>query len=566
MNKKYDHIIPTVEDWPISAFYDKRAEFIKELNQFVFEKLKHNKRSTQELLAKSLYLENLRATNTPWKVDPADDKTYWKDMTLELEEALKRTDKEDAVDAILMRIINRFNEEIVGDFKPKTFRFARGFLTKFFKLFYNKFREDGSGYFWGDGERLKDRLHVTGHVDRTRKLFDKGTVVLVPTHFSNLDSIIIGYVLDVVAGLPAFAYGAGLNLLDVEVVAHYINRLGAYRVDRRKKNPIYLECLTSMASYSLFKGLNNIFFPGGTRSRSGAIEEKLKLGLLGSAIEGQRLMLENNSNEKVIVVPVVVGYNFVLEAKSLVDQYLRAEAKEKYAKSKDTMITFGNRISFFKKLFKKQSSMYLSFGEPMDVMGNQLDEDGNSIDKAGHVINLRDYFRLGNDFGENAQREAVYAKLLSERVLESYMRNNVILTSHFISWLAFKTLARYRKDLAEFSLMKLHPSEMLLPMDVVREVAQSALNHLMKMEQKGQLKLHEDMKLPVEDIIARGIDSLGIYHGQDVLYIAKGFLRTNSIKLLYFYHNRMQGYQLEDHIEWAPVKEINYLERIKDTL
>ena len=31
---------------------------------------------------------------------------------------------------------------------------------------------------------------------------------------------------------------------------------------------------------SLIEGINHIFFPGGTRSRSGAIEDKLKLGLL----------------------------------------------------------------------------------------------------------------------------------------------------------------------------------------------------------------------------------------------------------------------------------------------
>ena len=31
-----------------------------------------------------------------------------------------------------------------------------------------------------------------------------------------------------------------------------------------------------------------IFYPGGTRSRSGAIEKNLKLGLLGSTIEARK--------------------------------------------------------------------------------------------------------------------------------------------------------------------------------------------------------------------------------------------------------------------------------------
>ena len=63
------------------------------------------------------------------------------------------------------------------------------------------------------------------------------TVIIVPTHFSNLDSILIGYAIDGIMGLPAFHYGAGLNLYDLELVAYFINRLGAYKVDRRKKKP-----------------------------------------------------------------------------------------------------------------------------------------------------------------------------------------------------------------------------------------------------------------------------------------------------------------------------------------
>jgi glycerol-3-phosphate O-acyltransferase len=483
LNKVYEHIIPQVEDWPISQFYKGRKEFIKELNQFVFNKLSQNKRSKEELIAKSLYLENIRATNNPWKVDPADDKTYWKDLTRELEQALKRSDKDEAVDQILLRLINRFNEEIIGDFHPSTFKFARKFLTRFFKLFFNRFSEP-TGKMWGDNDTLRSRLIVTGHVEKTRQLFNKGTVVLVPTHFSNLDSIMIGYVLDMVAGLPIFAYGAGLNLLDVEVVAHYISRLGAYKVDRRKKNPIYLECLTSMASFSLFKGLNNIFFPGGTRSRSGSIEDKLKLGLLGSAIEGQRLLLESDKSEKIIIVPVVIGYDFVLEAKSLVDQYLRSLAPERYVKSKDLLITTGDRINFVKKLFSRKSSMYLSFGEPIDVLGNILDENGNSRDKLGNIINLKDYFKLGDDISENSQRESVYAKILSQKVLESYMRNNIVTPAHFVAFIAFKIMTKFRKDLDNIAVLKLHSQEFKIPIDIFEEVCESAINLLKSNQSK----------------------------------------------------------------------------------
>ena len=564
MGEIYKHIIEDIENWPITNFYKNKVDFIDELNHFVFDKLKNNKRSKEELIAKSLYFENLRVTNSPWKVDPVDDKTYWKDLTDELNKALSRSDKEEVLDSILMRMINRFNQEIVADFKPKTFSFARKFLTAFFKRLFNKFHEGKDGIFWGKKQTLASRLHVEGQIEKTRKLFSKGTVVLVPTHFSNLDSIMIGYVLDTVAGLPAFTYGAGLNLYNVELAAHYMSRLGAYRVDRRKKNPIYLECLTSMASYSLYKGLNNIFFPGGTRSRSGAIEDKLKLGLLGSAIEAQRLLIESGKKEKIIVVPVVLGYNYVLEAKSLIDQLLRTEAKEFYARSKDTQITFQDRLIFFRKLFTRKSSMYLSFAEPMDVMGNLLTEDGESIDKYGKTIDLKDYFRLGEEFGENAQRESVYTKLLSQKILESYLKSNIITLSHLVAFVAFQTFFKQHKDQNIYQMLKLHPSEFDVSLEVFDSVFESAISELKKMAAENKLMLDIDLSLSTKDAVIFGMKNLGIYHGQRVLYISKNKVKTKSIKLLYYYHNRTSGYDLENKIDWSAVKRISYLEKLQE--
>lgn len=563
MSSVYKHIKPDIETWPIYTFHKDKELFIKELNEFVFNRLKQNNHSFKDLLAKSIYLENQRVKLTPWKVDPPDEQNYWKELSVELNNIIKNTESEDALDTIMMRMINRYNTEIVGDFTPKTYRFARKFLTSLFKRLYNKFNDKKGTFFWGDREVLSTKLKVFGHVEETRQLFDKGTVLIVPTHFSNVDSILVGYVLDMIAGLPAFAYGAGLNLYDVEIAAYYMNRLGAYRVDRRKKNPIYLECLTSMASYSLYKGLNNIFFPGGTRSRSGAIEERLKLGLLGSAIEAQRLFIANKSDRKVIIVPVVLGYNFVLEAKGMVDQFLRVIGKEKYMRSKDTSISFGDRMRFIKALFTKNSDMYLSFGEPMDVMGNRIAADGHSYDKNGQKIDLVDYFRLEEDMSEDPQRENVYTKLLGQKIVESFLKNNVVLPSHLVSHVAFKIIMRYRKDLDMLSILKLHPSEVQIPVFILKTVLISAIEVLKEWEAKGKIKLDEVIKVGnLDQIIAEGVNACGTYHGDKVMFIQDDQLCTQNLKLLFYYHNRMEGYNFSDELDWSKVKEFSFVEKI----
>jgi glycerol-3-phosphate O-acyltransferase len=567
MGQIFQHILPKLEDWPISKFAKGRSEFIAELNELVIKRISENgKRSLDEVIAKTIYLESQRIKSNPWKVDPSNEDVYWKSINNDLQEALKLADKDEALKKICARIINRYNEEIVGNFNVKTFYFARKLLTFLFRIVYNKFSAKGQSIFWGSKQNLLEKIHISGFVEETRALFKKGTVVIVPTHFSNIDSVMIGYTVDTLAGMPAFSYGAGLNLFNNEIVAYFINRMGAYRIDRRKKNPIYLECLTSMASYSLFKGLNNTFFPGGTRSRSGAIEDKLKYGLLGSAIDAQRLILENNKSDKIFIVPLVMSYNFVFEAKSLIEQQLISIGKEKYQRTKDTKKQ--KALDFIKLFFKKQSELVFSFGEPMDVLGNFVDENGNSLDKDCHPIDIKQYFEMNEKLSENAQRESVYTRILAEKILQSYFRNNVVLTSHLVAFVAFNLLTVERKDLPFFSILKLHPREFLLKYDAFRVNFVKLLDIMKSMEIDNKINLSSELHGNVDNAITHGLETIGAYHFEKVLGLNKetNTFYTENIKLLYFYSNRLVGYDFENKMNWEATETFKYLDKIKNVL
>ena len=121
-----------------------------------------------------------------------------------------------------------------------------------------------------------------------------------------------------------------------------MNSLGAYKVDRRKKNLPYLETLRMYSNVAIQKGAHSLFFPGGTRSRSGMIEKQLKLGLLSTAIEAQRnLYLENNPGaRKIFVVPVTLNYHFVLEAPELIEDYLQVKGQDRYFAEQDNHGSF----------------------------------------------------------------------------------------------------------------------------------------------------------------------------------------------------------------------------------
>lgn len=557
MNKKkhlYPPVQPNIEDWPIYKMHQDRKAFIQEINEHVFQQLVQKYGSNiDDLIAKTLYLERIRMKQEPWKVDPADERVFWKDIGKDL--IKKSLDREDSVarstnERLLRDIIDRYAEEIVGTFNKGTFQFARTFLTNFFSRMLNAV----NGRLLGMRYRLYDRLQAHGEVEHVRQLSKRGTVIVVPTHFSNLDSILIGYVLDGIAGLPAFTYGAGLNLLNSGAVAYFINRLGAYRVDRRKKNPIYLETLKSMSMLSTKRGVNSIFFPGGTRSRSGALETKLKLGLLGTLVEAQRANLMKKKEEKIFVVPMVLSYHFVLEAKYLIEQHLRITGKEMYLRAKDRSNSVRRFLFFASKLFYSSNDIIVTFGKPMDVLGNFVDEQGNSYGNNGEQVNVADYFCKNKKITTDPQRESVYTRLLSERILERFFADNLVLSSHLVAFAAFNLLRHENASMDLYGLLRLPDEDILFSHHKLIAILEQLQQVLLQMETDDNIKLSDMIKEEVEVLLKDGIRRLGSYHPDRPLKInKKGEIISQSFPLLYFYHNRLENYGLDKKIDWMMV-------------
>lgn len=551
----YPHVIPDIEDWPIYRIHEDRRNFIHEIDDFTLGRLlKENPAQVTDLISKTIYMERIRLKEEPWKVDPPNERQFWRRISKKLvRTTLDRSDEEAAKsnEEILRLIIHRYSEEIVGTFSIQTFLFARKFLTFFFTRLLNTAAAKNIAGLWVSRHSLLDRLIVQGEVDKVRSLMAKGTVVIVPTHFSNLDSILVGYAMDTFVGLPSFSYGAGLNLYNTGYTAYFMNRLGAYRVDRRKKNGIYLETLKAMSNLSVQRGVNSLFFPGGTRSRSGAIESKLKLGLLGSVVEAQRAVFQQDKNTKVYIVPLVLGYHCVLEAEFLIEQYLRQIGKERYIKAKDDFNNPWNLIKFAWQFFAKGNEITLSFGQPMDVLGNPVDANGNSCDQYGNQIDVREYFISRNTVVEDLQRESEYTRMLAERIVERYHRDNVVLTSHLVAFTAFEILKNQNAKLDLYGILRLPADEYVFSLEQLQEAVSEVIAVLKEKSAAGEIKLSEQLLWPIEQIVKDGVSHLGTYHlNKPLRFNKKGELISDSFKVLYFYHNRLAGYDLDKIVKW----------------
>lgn len=559
----YPRVIERIEDWPIYRLSKDRTEFLREIDEFTFNRIaSRHRKDLPDVLVKALYQERIRIKEDPWKVDPPNERQFWNKISKKLiQKSLDRNSPEakEAAEDILQKIIHRYSEEIVGTFQISTFRFAQRFLTAFFNRIFNAAVGKSIRSIWRGRRHLYERLNVVGDVNTVRSLMQHGTVIVVPTHSSNLDSILVGYAMDQIMGMPSFSYGAGLNLYNFGPAAYFMNRLGAYRVDRRKKNSIYLETLKTMSNLSIQRGVNSLFFPGGTRSRSGALEDDLKMGLLGTAVEAQRALNQNGTPKKVFIVPMVICYNFVLEAPFLIEQHLRYTGKENYLRLKDESKSIRSWLRFIWQFFSTTSDTTLSIGRPMDVLGNFVDDQGRSFDKFGNELDIREYFTGKSEVNEDRQREEEYTKLLAERIVERYQVENVVLSSHLVAYAAFEMLMHENPKLDLFGILRLPPDDYRFPFRAVEDVVEQMQARLFTMEQDGKIRLAPEIYRPAADVVREGVKNLGIFHSEKPLkFDIHGDIVSANFRVLYFYHNRLASYHLDQSVHWQ-AEEIEVL-------
>jgi glycerol-3-phosphate O-acyltransferase len=554
--KPYPPIFERLDEWPIYKLSEDRKQFIAEIDDFTLERVQKLNPKLYDLLAQTAYQERNRIKETPWKVDPPNDASFWNKIRMGLINTDGKTKQEAQENnrELLKKIIHRYAEEIVGTFSIPTFRFARWFLTAFFNRLLNVAVERWWRMF-STRNHVYERFKVFGEMDTIRSLYDYGTVVIVPTHFSNVDSILVGYVMDQIVGLPSSAYGAGLNLYNSGGPAFFMNRLGAYRVDRRKKNEIYLETLKAMSNLAIQRGTNSLFFPGGTRSRSGEVETKLKMGLLGTTVEAQRALCQKGSPKKVFIVPLVMSYHFTLEAPFLIQQHLQIVGKERYLKGRVPGNSIREWIRFIYQFFSQKSDIYLSLGKPMDVMGNFVDKQGQSVDPRGNVLDIKDYFHTEGVIKEDLQREAEYTKLLADKIVDRFHRENIVLSSHVVAFTAFNILKANYEKLDLYALLRLPHDDYFFNIEEFTKAVGEIQTALFELEEKDRLKLSAAIRLSPSELVEDGINNLGLFHvRKPLIFNKKGDIESDDFATLFYYNNRLENFGLNKRVRWENFK------------
>lgn len=558
----YTPIVPKRKEWPVVYLSKHRKAFIDEVIRLSMKQVTERASTVEALvdeLETTLYKERLRIKENPWAVDPDDEAAFWRKVkrrlvTLSGHEPDGARPAEEVKD-ILHDITSRYTHEIASRFRPSRYRLARQLVTFGFARLLNASRVKGFRSFYSNQYTLRDKIKIVGEIDQLRNLAQRGTIVMVPTHFSNLDSILIGWVIHEL-GLPPFIYGAGLNLFNINIFAYFMNSLGTYKVDRRKKNDIYIETLKSYSSLALQWGIHSLFFPGGTRSRSGGIENRLKLGLLGTAMEAQRVNYAHSEQtagtpaskpaEKIFVVPVVLNYHFVLEAPGLIREHLRREGQERYYVESDEFSNSYKITKFLVKFFTQGSDISVSIGAAMDLLGNPVDHEGHSLDQRGNLISMREYFCTAGVISRDVQRESEYTRMLGQAILKSYYRINQVFSSHLVAFVAFEIIRQQYRYLDLYNLLRLPEEDLIIPYVSFRRVCDRLREEILRLQRAGKVDTAPHLEGDIDQVIEHGLRNVGLYHARRPLLKNKdGDIVTMNLNTLYYYHNRLEGYELD---------------------
>jgi len=463
-----------------------------------------------------------------------------KDALDRISHALLRGDHQERVDAAAS-LVALWTREIHGRFDPRVYRLATGLLPRVLTAMLSEPPRSIRGLRTWDLS-ISRRMRVEGDLAWIRQLTQEATVILAPTHVSNMDSPILGLAL-FQAGLPPFVYGAGLNLFQNPLVGWWMHRLGAYTVDRSKRAELYKDTLKDYSTLCLKGGLHSLFFPGGTRSRSGLIETRLKKGLLGTGLDAwQENLQEGRANPEIYVVPCTLSYQLVLEAPTLIDDYLAEAGGKRYIITDDEFSEPRVVASFARRVLDLDSAIVCRFGAPLDVLGNPVPHDAAERREAAKRRRRYVTDPSGN-VEADPQRDFRYTDRLAEALVRAWPRDATILTTHLAARVAWRSLEDaqgtrdpFRLVRVEAPLRKLDKRRLLerldRAMEAVRQGARAGL-------------WHQDLPRDANAALALALDRFSRFHNTKALADHGEDVMVEDPRLCLYYQNRIVNQPLE---------------------
>jgi glycerol-3-phosphate O-acyltransferase len=213
-------------------------------------------------------------------------------------------------------------------------------------------------------ERIYDGLDFDAEgLERVREASRRGTVILCPSHKSHIDYLLVSYLFWKVGMQPPLI-AAGDNLAFFPLGLLFRNA-GAFFIRRKVAGDrLYSSALTAYVQKIVHEGYSLEFFLEGGRSRTGKLLPP-KLGLLSMVVDAAYEL----PSRPIFFVPVAIGYERVVEAKSYVREISGGEKESE---------SVAGLVKAFRVLAERYGRLNLQVGEILTIDGIKADVERNA--------------------------------------------------------------------------------------------------------------------------------------------------------------------------------------------
>jgi glycerol-3-phosphate O-acyltransferase len=519
--------VPRPSDPSIFWFNSERDDIVADVVKRICSAHEPDRHRLEIALNDAAYHE-IRRLETQRDEEARDRLGYWRSM-------IRRIGKMDDVEQrrVLHTIVTEMTRDVAGNFDPRVYRFARQAAPRLIGGIMEPRRLVAAA-----PESLDRVLKVQGDVELLRQLQNDGSLVFVPTHSSNLDSIVLAQALEI-SGLPPVIYGAGKNLFTNPIISFFMHNLGAYRVDRRIRVSLYKDILKLYSQVMIERGYHSLFFPGGTRSRSGMIERRLKLGLLGSAVEAFTTNQVRRVDRPVWFVPTTINYALVLEAETLVRDWLMEEGQARFIIEDDEFSQIDRWFAFFRKMVGMRGACIIRFGDPIDPFGNRVDGRGQSLTPTGRAIDPGGYVEQRGKPVIDAVRDAAYTRELGEVLGQRYEQDTVLISTQVVALVLFRDLVQSTPGMDLFARLRLR-GEVGLDCETLCQELGEARDRLCGLEAKGRVRTSDVVKEDTpSELLERALSFWNGYHDSTAATLEANRVVLRDPSLLLYYQNRL---------------------------
>ena len=173
----------------------------------------------------------------------------------------------------------------------------------------------------------------------------------------------------------------------------------------------------------------------------------------------------------------------------------------------------------------------------------------------GNTLDIADYFKNNGSVNADLQRETEYTKLLANKIVDCFHRENIVLSSHVVAFTAFNMLKTANETLDLYALLRLPPDDYVFPIEQFTAAVEAVQAALIELEAKNRLKLSNEIRLSPAELVADGMKNVGIYHvRKPLLFNKKGDIESDDFNTLFFYHNRLENFGLAKRVKWENFK------------